>query len=193
LQITTTSAYFPPTHFTIDLTKASLLDSASLHFISLQALTRHVATAFDVCGHVTVIKDQNINDLHKSIKINAYSSTDAASAPLKSALLDAQLNFCMILDADTHYILKAQVTEPKLAKLLKLVPLERKVHVADKPVSNVNFGQLEARLDATIVLLPNPNQRKLTDLVVTIRSEDPSQDWSKDLSVQCNPDEVSSR
>jgi len=116
---------------------------------------------------VTVIKDQNINDLHKSIKINAYSSADAASGPLKSALLDAQLNFCMILDADTQYILKAQVTEPKLAKLLKLVPLERKVHVADKPVSNVNFGQLEARLDATLVLLTLSLQSDLRTLVRT--------------------------
>lgn len=95
----------------------------------------------------------------------------------KSASLDQKLEYCMPLNTNTNYVLKAELTDGKLAKVLKLVPLEKKVSVVDRPVMNINFGQLEAKLEAQLTLLPNANQPVPSDLIVTIKSED--EPWSK--------------
>lgn len=187
--ITTQGSYFTPTQFNLDLSKAAILDFKSPQFKNLATLTHFIASSFDVCGQVTVNKDQNINQLYKSIKINAFLTADTTKkVAVKSSGVDKDLKFCLVLNAGGEYTLKAEVTDSKLAKSLKLVPLEKKIVISDKPVANVNFGQLEARLDGTLVLLPNSNQKRISDLLLTIRSDDSNQAWSKEVPVKCETD-----
>lgn len=149
----------------------------------MKSLTRFEVTAFDVCGEVTVIKDQNINDLYKSIKIKCFAEKDKSL--IKSVSLDQNLQWCMPLSSNANYVIKAELTDAKLAKILKLVPFEKKITVSDSPISNINFGQLEAKLEAKLTLLPNPNQQAPNDLVVTLKSEDNGEKWSKDIPLKC--------
>ena len=95
----------------------------------------------------------------------------------KFANLNQKLEYCIPLEANTNYVLKAELTDSKLAKILKLVPFEKKVTVVNAPIFNINFGQLEAKLEAQSTLLKNINQPELSDLVLTIKSED--EPWSK--------------
>ncbi len=134
-----------------------------------------VAIGFEVCGQVSLIKDQNIQNVYRSIRINAFQAQNMKL--FKFANLNQKLEYCIPLEANTNYVLKAELTDSKLAKILKLVPFEKKVTVVNAPIFNINFGQLEAKLEAQLTLLKNINQPELSDLVVTIKSED--EPWSK--------------
>lgn len=185
VQAKSDKVHFSENTVELDLSKNSCIDQKSLGYKALQGLTKMVVTAFDVCGQVSVIKDQNINNLYKSIKINAFLSTDTGLKQIKSVNLDEHLQYCMSLNTESHYVLKPELTDKKLSKILKLVPLEKKISTVDRPIMNVNFGQLEAKLEGKLVLLSNPNQEMPNDLVVTIKSEDSTQAWSKNLPVKC--------
>lgn len=180
IQVKSNNVYFAEHSFNLDL---SNFDTTKDQYSELRGLKTFVANSFDVCGQVSVIKDQNINNLYKSIKINAYMASNMKL--VRSMNLEKNLQYCMVLNTDTSYVVKAELTDQKLAKILKLVPFEKKITVSDKPIMNVNFGQLEAKLDGKLVLLPNPNQPLLNDLVITIKSEDSNQAWSKDIAVKC--------
>jgi len=184
IQVNSDRTYFTSNEFTLDLSKSTILDSSSQPNQHLQALTNFVASAFDVCGQVSVIKEQNLPDLYKSIKINAYLS--GQQMPVSSVNLDKNLKYCIPLKTNTQYILKAEITDAKLSKVLKLVPLEKKISVVDEPIVNVNFGQLEAKLDGHLVLLPNQNIPTIEDLIVTIKSDDSNQAWSKEIPAKCD-------
>jgi len=138
-------------------------------------LANFVAIGFEVCGQVSLIKDQNIQNVYRSIRINAFQAQNMKL--FKFANLNQKLEYCIPLEANTNYVLKAELTDSKLAKILKLVPFEKKVTVVNAPIFNINFGQLEAKLEAQLTLLKNINQPELSDLVVTIKSED--EPWSK--------------
>jgi hypothetical protein len=138
-------------------------------------LASFVAIGFEVCGQVSLIKDQNIQNVYRSIRINAFQAQNMKL--FKFANLNQKLEYCIPLEANTNYVLKAELTDSKLAKILKLVPFEKKVTVVNAPIFNINFGQLEAKLEAQLTLLKNINQPELSDLVVTIKSED--EPWSK--------------
>lgn len=183
IQVKSDKAYFHESSFVLDLSKYSNLEASSSHFQKLKTMTSFVVKSFDVCGQVSVLKDQNIDNLYKSIKINAYGADNMKL--IKTASLGVDLQYCMSLDTEKNYVLKAELIDSKLAKVLKLVPLEKKISVVDKPILNINFGQLEAKLDAKVMLLQNSQQHILNDLVVTIKSEDSNQKWSKDVNVKC--------
>ncbi len=138
-------------------------------------MANFVAIGFEVCGQVSLIKDQNIQNVYRSIRINAFQAQNMKL--FKFANLNQKLEYCIPLEANTNYVLKAELTDSKLAKILKLVPFEKKVTVVNAPIFNINFGQLEAKLEAQLTLLKNINQPELSDLVVTIKSED--EPWSK--------------
>ena len=177
IKIKSEHVYFEEKMINLDLSSLACVQAESSQYQRLLSLTKFVAVAFDVCGEVKVIKEQNIPNLFKAIEIKVYEEKKL----IKSAKLDANFKYCLSLDAGHNYLLKAELVDLNMAKKLKLIPVEQQLQVTNSPVMNVNFEQLEAKLDGQIILLPN--QDMPTSLIVTIKSEDSKQ--TKDITAAC--------
>ena len=190
LGIKSNHVYFEEKSLKIDLSNANGLRVDSANY---QQVTRFIAKSFDVCGQVklTITNDQAIQqDFSTSIQIKVYQIKDAKKQQdltlIKSTKLDKNLKYCLILDGGVEYLIKAELAEG-LSNIVRLVPDERKIQLSNSPLLDVNFERLEANLNGKIILL---DKRSLTsDLVVTIKSTDTRNVWSKDLQVKCQEDQ----
>jgi hypothetical protein len=182
------NAYFDDQQINVDLKTLNSLQADKAEFKSLKSLTRIVAKSFDVCGQVKVIKNSNsFSNLPRSIQIRCYEQQGDQLKLTSSTNLDENLAYCLRLNSNVNYILKAEVTDDELAKVLKLVPLERKVTVVDSALFEVNFEQLEARLEGKINLL---GTSLLSDLSLTLKSADPKRQWHAVITPKCQEEKV---
>lgn len=179
IEIKSKSVYFEPKKVDIDLKSAPLvLNQEAVQHKALQSLTKFVAKSFDVCGHVRVNNPSLTSDLIKSVKIRVYSSGNSL---VNSASLEENLSYCLELESNQNYVFRAELTG-NLGQYLRLVPLERKVNVIDAPLLDVNFQQLESKLEGKIKLA---GKQDTDGLSITLKAIDSMQAWSKELQVKC--------
>jgi hypothetical protein len=146
LNIKSKNVYFEEKLINIDLSSSACLQKESSQHGRILSLSKFVAKSFDVCGEVRVMKDQNngalLKNLVKSVKIKCFEApVDNKNTNLKlvkSASLDESFKYCLELDANVNYVIKAELTD-SLAEQLRLVPNEKKVKVINSPLFDVNF------------------------------------------------------
>lgn len=175
------NVYFEEKLVNIDLSTSACLQKESSQHQRILSLSKFFAKSFDVCGQVKITKNSALlNDFSKSVQIKCYQTENNKLKLVKSASLDQDLKYCVILDANVDYIIKAELSE-NLAQVLRLVPIERKLVLTDSPMFNVNFEQLEAKLEGKIKL--SVNQDAPSDFVVNLKSTEFK--WSQDIPVKC--------
>jgi hypothetical protein len=185
ISVKTKHAYFDEQRVTVDLKNPNSLQSDKPEFKSLRSLGKLVATAFDVCGQVKVTA--KFNNLPSAIQIRCYEQQGEQLKLASSASLQENLSYCLKLTANVNYVLKTEVTDDAVARVLKLVPLERKVTVSDAALFDVNFEQLEARLEGKINLL---GVGAPSDLSLTLRSTDAKRQWHTVINAKCQEEKV---
>ena len=196
VSIKSKNVYFEDKQIQIDLKNTNFLLADKSEFKTIQSLTRFVAESFDACGKITIIQESTKNskdlaNLPKSIQIRCFALQKDGSLKLSSSSgLDENLSYCLKLDAKVSYVLKAELTDNSLAKVLKLVPLERKVLLTDAPLFDVNFEQLEAKLEGRISLL---GSSILNDLSIILKSDDPKQQWNTAINAKCQEEKVANQ
>lgn len=186
-EIKSKNVYFEEKSVNIDLSSSSCLVENSASNQKLLSLTSFKAYSFDVCGQIKMLKDQEtyLNEITKSVQINIFK-VDKSTTGLKmykTTSLNTNLQYCVQLEVNSEYVIRADLT-PSLAQIIKLMPVEQKIKVTDSPVMNVNFEQMEAKLDVVVSLLSKsevPN-----DLKLTIRLDDPKRTWTREILTQCN-------
>jgi hypothetical protein len=187
INIKSKNVHFEEKLINLDLSSSACLQKDSSQYGRILSLSKFIAKSFDVCGEVRVMKDQNngalLKNLIKSVKIKCYEAGETQNSNLKlakSTSLDENFKYCLELDANVNYIIKAELSD-SLAEQLRLVPNEKKVKVTNSPLFDVNFEQLEAKLEGKIKLLPK--QTAPADLIVSLKSADTN--WSQDMSLKC--------
>lgn len=121
------------------------------------------AKSFDVCGRVKIAKPSLVEQMRKSVQVVIRGTAGKSTAALKD-----DLTFCVQLEPGA-YVATAELSD-SLAHSVRLVPLERRVTVVDAASFDVDFEQLEARLDGQIRLIGGPNVPLPTDLIVQLKS-----------------------
>lgn len=177
-EIKSKNAYFEIKQVNIELSSSSLKPNAT-SYKNLLTLTRFQAKSFDVCGKVKINNPNLTKELVKSVKINVYAA-ESPTLVLKSTTLNNDMEYCLDLDSNRNYVIKTELTET-LAQLLRLVPLERHISVFDSALFDINFEQLEAKLDGQIRLISGKEQVAPKDLIVYLNSVDSKQ--SKEIQV----------
>lgn len=181
--------YYEEKLINIDLSSSSCLQKESSQHQRLLSLSKFIAKSFDVCGQVKITKNSGLlSDLSKSVQIKCYKAGQTeADKPnfLISASLDQDLKYCVVLDVNTNYIIKAELSD-NLSQVLRLVPIERKLTLTDSPLFNINFEQLEAKLEGLIKLLPG--QVAPSDFSLNLKSVDTK--WTQDIPVKCSSKEA---
>ena len=169
---------------TIDLKSLACLQLDSPQHQGLASLTKFVATSFDVCGHVKLLKEiASADDILRSIKIKSVSeNNDGHAKKIKLANLDANLRYCLPLDVNQVYTIRAELSD-NLMQMLKLVPDERRVTVTDGPLLNVDFEQLEAKIEGQIRFVAG--QTAPQDFLISLKSNDGKREWQQNLKLDC--------
>lgn len=179
----TLAAHFETKTVRVDLSSWQAIKSSSDASNLLLGLTRFQAKSFDVCGRVKINNANLASNLVQSVRIKVYSATgDNNKAVVKSSTLRDDLTYCLELDAGRDYVVKAELSD-SLSQLLRLVPLERRISVVDSSLLDVDFEQLEARLDGQIRLLAGKSVSTPQDLKVVLKSVESNSDWSKEIQV----------
>lgn len=178
LTITSPHIYYEEKQIQIDLERLAhlYLNVETNEAKSLHQLTRVQAVAFDVCGQVKVSDPS----LVKLIQIKCYDTKLVSSVNVDVKTF----KYCLKLNANVAYTLKAELSDDSVARVLKLVPLERKLTLTDGPIFDINFEQLEAKLDGKLILLPG--FKPGDDFKMTLKSTDAKRDWQQTLDVKCS-------
>ncbi len=191
IEVKSNNIYFKEKIVKIDLTNPNLLKENTVEQKNIQELSKFVPSSFDVCGSVRIKNEQkkklSESDLQHSIQIKCFELVGQEAKLIKSAQLDAQMNYCLVLDANKSYVIRAVLSET-LGQMFKLNPLERKISLTDSPLMNVNFEQTDAKLNVKVVFLPH--QVPANDLIFTVKSLD--SEWSQEVTASCSKtDDVS--
>jgi hypothetical protein len=185
------NVHFEEKQFNVDLTSQACLQSESPQFQSLTSLLKFVPKSFDVCGRVSLGKGGvQAKDFVRLVRIKSVSA-DQNSHDQKVATLDQNLNYCLQLDANSVYTIRAQLDDSTgSSSQIKLVPEERRINLVDEPIFNVNFEQLEASLEAQIRFLPGAEI--ITQFKATLKSLDENRQWQQEIElVNCTSDNLS--
>ena len=188
VSIKSKNVYFDDKLVNIDLSGSGALQVDSSPYQRILSMTKFVAKSFDVCGRVKILKESQSGssgsssniDIAKSIKIKCTSDSPAKQQTV--ATLDQNLNYCLQLEANSVYTIRTELSD-SLMQILKLIPDEKKVNVIDEPVFNVDFEQLEAKLDGEIRFLPK--QVMPENFLVTLKSSDLKRVWQEDVKLEC--------
>jgi len=185
LQIKTNNIFFEEKTVTIDLNNPNLLKENTAEQKVVEALRKFVPSAFDVCGSVRIKNEQkkqlSNSDLQKSIQIKCFQMVGQELKLVKSAQLDNQMNYCLTLEANKNYVIRAALSDA-LGQMFKLNPLERKISLTDSPLMNMNFEQTDAKLNVKVAFLPN--QAPPSDLSFTVKSLD--SEWNQEVKASCS-------
>ena len=174
LSIKAKNIYYEDRFIKIDLSSKKILESSSL-----LNLAEIFPKSFDVCGKVGIKNSNLLSNLAESIKIRCFLDNKL----YKTISLDKELKYCIALDINKNYALKAELSD-KLSQILRLVPQERKILLSDGPIFDADFEQLEAKLEGIIEFLPN--EQIPNDFSVTIKSSDSA--WKQNIPIKCSKD-----
>jgi hypothetical protein len=190
-EIKSKNIYFQEKQVHVDLSSSNCLKTGSALNQRLSGLSSFKAFSFDVCGQIKMIKDQlnsnYLNDFIKSVRISFKKVEQNGPKNYKSTNINENYEYCVQLEANSEYIVHAELSE-NLSQIIKLMPDEQKIQVTNKPIMNVNFEQMEAKLDGTILLLSR--QDVLKDLTLNIKLDDPKRSWNKQVLTQCTKEVV---
>ncbi len=176
LKIDTKDLFFDDVHFDVDLSLKALQQK------TLSNLLRTItATKVHLCGSVRV-KDELIKateNLYKKIQIGVYEKK--RKQLVNTVGLDDNFGYCVRVNMNTDYYLKASVQDDRVGEVLRLIPSERHVSVEQTMVVKQNFEQFEAKLSGFVEFLNavdcKPDMRlKLSSLKT---------DWHKEVLVDC--------
>jgi hypothetical protein len=154
------------------------------------SLTKFVASSFDVCGRVKILneaqKTTTTTTIVKDIKIKCTSDNGQKT---NTVTLDQNLNYCLQLDANVAYTIRTELSD-SLLQILKLVPDEKRVSVVGGPLFNVDFEQLEAKLEGEIRFLEKQNVPD--HFQVTLKtSDDVKRVWQEDVvKLECKLESI---
>ena len=191
IHIKTKNIYFEEKLVNIDLSSATCLQPESSQYQRIVSLSKFIAKSFDVCGEVKILKETQSNvalksDLLKSTQIKCFEAKDSQKA-VKVTNLDANFKYCLQLDSNVPYTLRAELSD-SLSQVLKLIPDEKKITVVDEPLFNVNFEQLEAKLEGKLTFLPK--QQAPADFIVILKSTDVKRNWQQEIKLDCATETV---
>ncbi|RNA38965.1 nodal modulator 1-like [Brachionus plicatilis] len=176
LSVNAKNIYYEDIVININLSNRKIFDSHS----NLLNLVEISPKSFDVCGQVRIKHSNLLTNVAESIKIKCFADNKL----FKTVSLDNDLKYCLALDINKNFVLKAVLSE-KLSKILRLVPNEKALLLTDSPVFDANFEQLEAKLEGELVFLPN--EQAPNDLSVAIKSTDST--WSQNVPIKCSKDQ----
>jgi hypothetical protein len=187
ISIKSKNVYYDEKLVNVDLSSSGSLQAESSPHQRILSLTKFVAKSFDVCGRVKILKESQSGsgsisnaDLVKAVKIKCTS--DSNPKQIQSATLDQNLNYCLQLETNGVYTIKTELSD-SLLQILKLIPGEKKVSVVDGPLFNIDFEQLEAKLEGEIRFLPK--QVTPENFLVTLKANDVKRVWQEEVKLEC--------
>jgi hypothetical protein len=192
IEIKAKHVYFEEKVVNLDLSSANSLNDEKQQYQHILALKKFVANSFDVCGQIKIIRDQTnanlVNDVLKSTQIKIYhvqkSNAEETLLLVKTLNIDENFGFCHALESNKVYSIKADLNHPSLLQVLKLVPEEKRVTVSNSHIMNIDFEQLEAKLEGRIKFLAKQSVAP-NDLILYFKAADSNRQFSKELLVKC--------